>query len=246
MFSDNNAGIDDSLLGGVIASKYDAYSLVDQWTSYGWNVFTLDDGNDYDQVVAALKTMEDWDPKDRRPMIVIGKTVKGYWPYARARQRSPAITSRSSAIRAIPTRMKMNSDYFVALGKNVRGAIWRRVRGHPRGRGHRSARASDPVQGQYRRRDVGAGPQRPGRLAGRPAGRHRRHGEGRMQSCTSTSSTIRSWTIACASRICRWNRKRSRVKNRVSGCRKKSASRCSASRAKLPARAAAFRKSSSG
>src|ERR1700749_4700548 len=72
MFSDNNAGIDDSLQGGVIASKYDAYNLADQWTSYGWNVFTLDDGNDYDQVVAALKTMEDWDPKDRRPMIVLG------------------------------------------------------------------------------------------------------------------------------------------------------------------------------
>ena len=82
MLSDNNAGIDDILLGGVIAAKYDAYRLVDQWTSYGWNVFTVDDGNDYGQVVAALKTMEEWDPQDRRPMIVIGKTTKGYWPRA--------------------------------------------------------------------------------------------------------------------------------------------------------------------
>ena len=26
--------------------------------------------------------MEDWDPNDRRPMIVFGKTTKGYWPAA--------------------------------------------------------------------------------------------------------------------------------------------------------------------
>src|SRR6202044_2915810 len=57
MFSDNNAGIDDSLLGGVIAAKYDGYKLVEQWTSYGWNVLTVEDGNDYDQGVAALKKM---------------------------------------------------------------------------------------------------------------------------------------------------------------------------------------------
>ena len=70
MISDNNAGIDDSLIGGVIDSKYEAYNLIDQWTSYGWNVFAVDNGNDYDQVVTALKTMEDWDGKDRRPIVV--------------------------------------------------------------------------------------------------------------------------------------------------------------------------------
>src|SRR5262249_56811949 len=43
--SDNNAGIDDSLIGGVVASKFTGYRLVDQWTSYGWNVFTLPDGH---------------------------------------------------------------------------------------------------------------------------------------------------------------------------------------------------------
>ena len=40
MISDNNAGIDDSLIGGVIDPKYTGYDLVEQWTSYGWNVFT--------------------------------------------------------------------------------------------------------------------------------------------------------------------------------------------------------------
>ena len=41
MISDNNAGIDDSLIGGVIDEKYDGYRLVEQWTSYGWNVFVV-------------------------------------------------------------------------------------------------------------------------------------------------------------------------------------------------------------
>jgi hypothetical protein len=116
MFSDNNAGIDDSLLGGVIASKYDHYRLVDQWTSYGWNVFTLDDGNDYDQVVAALKTMDDWDPTDRRPMVVIGKTIKGYWPCV----SHGKISGQCDQVIGYPSHpyaQKMNSEYFVALAK---------------------------------------------------------------------------------------------------------------------------------
>ena len=46
MLSDNNAGIDDCLLGGpiggVISCQFcEVYDLVNQWTSYGWNVFTL-------------------------------------------------------------------------------------------------------------------------------------------------------------------------------------------------------------
>jgi len=116
MFSDNNAGIDDSLLGGVIASKYDHYRLVDQWTSYGWNVFTLDDGNDYDQVVAALKTMENWDPNDRRPIIVIGKTVKGYWPCV-SHGKIAGQCDQVIGYPSHPYAMKMNSEYFIALAK---------------------------------------------------------------------------------------------------------------------------------
>ena len=74
----NNAGIDDELVGSVIKPQYDAYRIQDQWASYGWNTLHLENGNDFEQVVAALKTMEDWDPTDDRPMIVIGNTVKGW------------------------------------------------------------------------------------------------------------------------------------------------------------------------
>ena len=116
LFSDNNNGIDDSLLGGVISTKYDHYRIVDQWTSYGWNVFALDDGNDYGQVMAALKTMEEWDYRDRRPMIVIGKTVKGYWPGA-VEGQIPGYGPQVIGYGSHPYSMKMNSEYFLALAQ---------------------------------------------------------------------------------------------------------------------------------
>ena len=108
-FSDNNAGIDDALIGGVVNSKYEGYRLVDQWTSYGWNVFTIPDGHDYPQILGVMKTMEDWDPDDRRPMIVIGKTTKGYWPAPVARQ----IVGYASH----PFGFKMNAEYIVELSR---------------------------------------------------------------------------------------------------------------------------------
>jgi len=116
MISDNNAGIDDSLIGGVIDRKYEGYKLVDQWTSYGWNVFVVQDGNAYDQVVAVLKTMEHWDPADRRPMAVIGKTTKGYWPAA-VDHKIPDFGDQIVGYPSHPYAMKMNSDYFVALAR---------------------------------------------------------------------------------------------------------------------------------
>jgi transketolase N-terminal domain/subunit len=109
-FSDNNAGIDDALIGGVIPEKLaDGYVLRDQWTSYGWNVFTLADGHDYEQILGVLKTMEDWDPTDRRPMIVIGKTTKGHWP--------AKVEKQIVGYQSHPYGFKMNADYIVGLAK---------------------------------------------------------------------------------------------------------------------------------
>jgi transketolase len=117
LVSDNNAGIDDCLLGGVIDARYrDAYRLVDQWTSYGWNVMELEHGNDYRAVLAALKTMDDWDPQDRRPMVVIGKTTKGYWPGA-VDGKIPGFGDQLVGYKSHPFAMKMNSDYIVALAQ---------------------------------------------------------------------------------------------------------------------------------
>jgi transketolase len=116
LLSNNNAGIDDTLVGGIIAPQYDRYQIIDQWTSYGWNVFALEDGNDYDQIVAALKTMEDWDPKDRRPMIVIGTTLKGYWPGA-VDGTIPGYGKQLISYHSHPYALRMNSEYFVALAE---------------------------------------------------------------------------------------------------------------------------------
>ena len=114
LLSYNNAGIDDTLVGGVIDSKYKQYELEEQWTSYGWNVFALEDGNNYDQILAVLKTMEDWDPDDRRPMIVIGRTVKGYWPSA-VDGKIEGYGDQLVSYPSHPYQLKMNEEYFVAL-----------------------------------------------------------------------------------------------------------------------------------
>src|SRR5215468_8013129 len=114
-FSDNNAGIDDSLIGGVVSRKFEGYQLIDQWTSYGWNVFPVADGHNYDQILDILKVMENWDPADRRPMIVIGKTTKGYWPGAMNGKLPGA--DQIVGYPSHPYAFKMNSEYFVALAK---------------------------------------------------------------------------------------------------------------------------------
>src|SRR6185312_5089210 len=75
---------------------------------------TLPDGHDYDQIVGALRTMETSDPADRRPMIVIGRTTKGYWPGA-ANGKIPGAGDQVVGYPSHPYGMKMNSEYFVAL-----------------------------------------------------------------------------------------------------------------------------------
>ena len=179
LLSDNNAGIDDVLLGGVVDRKFDAYRLVDQWTSYGWNVLTLPNGNDYGQVISALKTMEDWDDQDRRPMIVIGKTTKGYWPGA-VDGKIPGVRRSIRQLSKPPVRAEDELRLLRRAGEHLREALWRDLRGHSPGAGDRSARAADPVQNQHRCRDVAARPQRSGRLAGGPAGGDWRHRQGRL------------------------------------------------------------------
>ena len=113
LMSYNNAGIDDELVGSVV--KEDTYDIENQWSSYGWNVIRVDNATDYDQVVAALKTMEDADESDRRPIIVVGKTVKGFWPGAPDGEDLPGgipqIKDHSSHAYGMP----MNGEYFQGL-----------------------------------------------------------------------------------------------------------------------------------
>ena len=121
MISDNNAGIDDCLIGGkiggVIDASFEGYDLVSQWTSYGWNVFTLRNGNDYGQVTAVLKAMDEVDPHDRRPVAAIGKTIKGYWPAAVDGKIPGYGGDQLVSYPSHPYALKMNSEYFLALAQ---------------------------------------------------------------------------------------------------------------------------------
>ncbi|MDE0038168.1 MAG: hypothetical protein OXU77_11540 [Gammaproteobacteria bacterium] len=131
LLSFNNAGIDDSLIGGVVAESMEGYEIADQWAAYGWNVLGLDNGNDYDQVLAALKTMEEWDPNDRRPMIVVGRTTKGWWPAAQDGV-IPGFGDQVVGYPSHPYDMKMNVPYFVALAETYEkrfGVAFEGIRG---------------------------------------------------------------------------------------------------------------------
>ena len=116
LLSMNNAGIDDTLIGGVIKSCYTDYDIAQQWVSWGWNVFQVDDGNDFDQVIAALKAMEDWPADDRRPMLLVGATTKGWWPAA----QDGKVSGQDQVVSypSHPYGMKMNSGYFLALAES--------------------------------------------------------------------------------------------------------------------------------
>jgi hypothetical protein len=72
--------------------------------------------HDYDQIVGVPKTIEEWDPKDRRPMIVIGTTTTGYGPGA-VNGKIPGAGDQVVGCPSHPYAMKMNSDYFVALAR---------------------------------------------------------------------------------------------------------------------------------
>ena len=116
LLSYNNAGIDDRLQGGVVPAGMDGYDIAEQWASYGWNVLSLDDGNSYDEILAAMRAMERWDPDDRRPMIVVGQTTKGWWPAA-ADGTIPGFGEQLVSYHSHPYEMKMNVPYFVALAE---------------------------------------------------------------------------------------------------------------------------------
>ena len=82
---------------------FDGYDIVDQWTSYGWNVFTLTNGNDYGEVAAALKAMDAVDPHDRRPSSRSAKRLRAIGP-RRLTEKSPAPARQLVSYPAIPTR----------------------------------------------------------------------------------------------------------------------------------------------
>jgi transketolase len=57
------------------------------------------------------------DPNDRRPIIAIGRTIKGYWPAA-ADGKLPGYGAQLVSYASHPYALKMNSEYFLALAQS--------------------------------------------------------------------------------------------------------------------------------
>ena len=114
LLSYNNAGIDDELIGSVIQKEFTDYDIGAQWSSYGWNVINVDDGNDYAQVAHGLAQMEGWDESDRRPMLLLGRTIKGWWPAA-VDGEIPGYGKQIVDHASHPYAFPQNGDYFQAL-----------------------------------------------------------------------------------------------------------------------------------
>ena len=117
MFSENNAGIDDSLIGGVIDSKYTGYDFV-----AAVDVVRLerdDDGQRPRLRPDRRLRSRRWTTSIRPIAGRSSSSARRSRGIGRPRRtaRSPDRAIRSSAIRAIPYAMKMNSDYFVTLAK---------------------------------------------------------------------------------------------------------------------------------
>ena len=63
-------------IGGTVAEINDIAPLADKWAAFGWNVIEVEDGNDVDQVSAAVQHAK-LGLGSGRPTMVILNTVKG-------------------------------------------------------------------------------------------------------------------------------------------------------------------------
>ena len=112
----NNAGINSALVGGVIASKYDRYQIDDQWTSYGWNVFALEHGNNYDPNPTPPLELRCGPAKAGRGGV--RRTVKGYWPGA-VDGKIPGYGDQLVSYPSHPYAMRIEFGVFLPPGLDV-------------------------------------------------------------------------------------------------------------------------------
>ena len=63
-------------IDGTVAEVNDIAPLADKWTAFGWNVIDVEDGNDVEQVSAAVKKAMEF-KADGKPTMIILNTLKG-------------------------------------------------------------------------------------------------------------------------------------------------------------------------
>ncbi len=133
LLSENNAGIDDALVGGVVPAEFTGYRIAEQWSSYGWNVFETGDGCDVAEVLRAMREMEAWPADDRRPMILVGRTTKGWWPGAEGGMLPGGVRLLTGAP-SHPFPQEMSGPYVRALAATFTGRYGIRFPGLEAGR----------------------------------------------------------------------------------------------------------------
>ena len=181
----------------------------------------VENGNDYGQVVAALSDDGRLGPGRPPPDDRHRQDHQGLLAGARPTAKLTPTVKQIVSYPSHPYGYKMNSDYFVALAEHVRGALRHR---------HSTASATGAVTNERERLiqfktnidkvmsvldQNGLGDWLADRLVaiGDTVKDDRK-------SSPSTARAIPSWTSGCGSPIFRWSRRRSRVKNRVSGAEK--------------------------
>ena len=173
MISDNNAGIDDSLIGGVINKKYDGYRLVEQWTLV--RLERLPRPRWQRLRAGRLRTQGPRGLGSGRPPSDRAHRQDHEGILARGGRRQDSGSWRSGGrLSQPPLRDEDELGVLRRAGQDVREALRRRVPGHHAGPDQGHSRASHSIQDQPRRRHVGARQERPGRLARRSSGRDRR------------------------------------------------------------------------
>eukprot|EP01095_Lingulamoeba_sp_RSL-Kostka_P017471 TRINITY_DN907_c0_g1_i1.p1 TRINITY_DN907_c0_g1~~TRINITY_DN907_c0_g1_i1.p1 ORF type:complete len:853 (-),score=396.56 TRINITY_DN907_c0_g1_i1:49-2607(-) len=119
-FSYNNAGIDDALVNGVVDKKFeDSYDMCNQFSSYGWNVFHLKNGASYNDLLQTFRQIEEWDNNDKRPVVIVAETIKGWWPGAKdGKIDGGEKPSHTQGHKSHPYNIPTNSPYFIALAES--------------------------------------------------------------------------------------------------------------------------------
>ncbi len=140
--------------------------------------------------------MENWDADDRRPMIAIAKTTKGYWPAASNGKLTNTVKQIVS-YQSHPYGQKMNSDYFVALAGTFEaryGVTFEGIRNgavsDERERLIQFKTNMDVVMSVLDKNGLG-------RLGGRPAGRRSATRSRTIEKSPLPASPIPSWMSGC-------------------------------------------------
>ena len=189
LISDNNAGIDDSLIGGVIDAKFTGYNLVEQWTSYGWNVFTVGQRQRLRPGGGGAQGARRRGP--RRPPADRAHRQDGEGLLAGRGRRQDCRRPRSGGgLSQPPLRHEDELGLLPVAGGHLRAPLRGAVPGHPRRRAEDHRRSAGAVQDQHGRGDVGPGQERHRRLAGRSAG-----GDWRLAAQTTCRSAWPSHAI---------------------------------------------------